>query len=101
MDSMMQQYAEVGAKIRLSELERERQHILKTFPNLNGATNGGGSEVNPPTVTATTATANQYPAPGARRTRTRERRTMSMAQRKAISKRMAAYWREKRKAART
>lgn len=88
MDATMKQYAEVGAGIRLRELESERQRILVMFPSLNG---NSSSEVHPPTVAADPV-ANQYPEPGVR-----ARKRMSQKQKQAISKRMRAYWREKRK----
>jgi hypothetical protein len=87
MDSMMKQYAEVGAKIRLSELDSERARILELFPSLSD-TNGNR---------------NQYPAPAEQWAqapvavrRARRARHMTEFQRQAVSKRMKAYWRKKR-----
>lgn len=63
-----------GAQQRLHEIQLESEAILKQFPQLNGK--------------AQTKVA--APAKAARR--------MSPASRKAISKRMKAYWRERRTA---
>ena len=66
--------AGVGAKARLEELDRERELILKTFPELCES----------PEATPTTS------APK------RRRRKMTAAQRKAVGLRMKAYWAAKR-----
>lgn len=65
--------AKVGAQARLEELERERELILKTFPDLSSS--------------SSTA-----PRPS-----TPKRRSLTPEQRKAIAERMKRYWKGRRK----
>jgi hypothetical protein len=66
--------ARAGAQARLEELEREREAILRSFPDLGRAT---------------------PVAPTPSRVR-RKRPKMSAAQRKAVGERMKKYWAAKR-----
>ena len=73
-------YARRGAEARIAELTAELNDIYKAFPDLRrGVTRS---------TKATTGA-------GARR---RKRKPMSAAQKAAVSKRMKAYWAERRKA---
>lgn len=71
--------ARMGAEARLSELDRERVDILRSFPDLARTKSG--------------KLAGSGEAPGFRR----RRRTMSAAGRKAVSRRMKKYWAARRK----
>ena len=73
-------YARRGAQARVAELTTELNEIYRAFPDLR---RGAGS----PTAATTGA--------GDRR---RRRKPMSAAQKAAVSKRMKAYWSERRKA---
>ncbi len=66
--------AKVGAQARLEELARERELILKAFPELGHLG---------PTTSA--------------RPKRRARRRMTANQRKAIGERMKKYWESRRK----
>jgi hypothetical protein len=113
----MERLAEIGAKVRLTELAQETALILRTFPNLNG-----GHAVNPvkelhtlkrqlrtrtPHVQKRTERAwspeqrEKFASTMAERSgRTEKTRsyTKSPAERKAISQRMKSYWRKRRAA---
>jgi hypothetical protein len=72
-------WAEVGARTRLQELDEEKASIYRVFPMLEPR-----------------ATGELAPVPEAPRTNGRAKRPpMTAAQRKAISKRMRKFWREK------
>jgi hypothetical protein len=73
--------ARAGAVARLTEIDQERQAILREFPDLRG-TRGAGA-------------ARSAQAPTAKGGRGR-RGAMSDAQRKAVSERMLKYWAERR-----
>ncbi len=73
----LKQFASVGARARLVELDRERTALLAMFPELRRGAAGAAST-------------------GARRRR--RRRGMSAAARRAVSRRMKRYWAERRKA---
>ena len=83
------QYAEVGAQVRLSELDKERRVILEMFPHLNGH-GPVAAKVHAPTVSHTTKR-----EPIIRR----RRKPMTQTQREAIRRRMKAYWKTKHQAA--
>jgi hypothetical protein len=74
--------ARLGAVARLTEIEQERQAILRQFPNLRGGGRGTGE-------------ATGQVAANGRRRRSRE---MSAARRKAVSERMRKYWAARREA---
>ena len=74
----LQQFARVGAQARLEVISQERESILRAFPDL-------GRTSAPRVVSADGA------AP-----RPRKRRRMSAAERKAVGKRMKAYWAKRR-----
>ena len=82
-ESALQQYALVGARVRLAELEIERRQIVEMFPILKDALNDNRKPTAMPT--------NVVPMK-----RTAKRKPMSVAQRQAIRKRMLAYWTAKR-----
>jgi hypothetical protein len=84
------QYAEVGAQVRLGELEQERQQIFRMFPRLNGNGNGSGVMAHPPSVVMSDVP-KVVAVP-------KRRKKMSTAQREAIRRRMFAYWKQKRQA---
>jgi hypothetical protein len=67
--------AHLGASARLHELEREREAIIRAFPDLRGAS----------------------PASAAPTQARRRAFRMSAAQRRAVSARMKKYWAERRK----
>jgi hypothetical protein len=73
----VRQYAEIGARIRLTELMPEADRIRRAFPGIG-------------TQLASTATQSDD---GARRGR---RSAMTVAARKAVSSRMKAYWAARR-----
>jgi hypothetical protein len=73
--------AKAGAAARLTEIDQERQALLRQFPDLRG------------TRTETSGSSGQSAATGGRR---RKRSTMSAAQRKAVSERMRKYWAARR-----
>lgn len=75
--------ARVGAQARLAEIDRERQSILRAFPDLSGGRRG--------------RPAKKRAAAGVRARRGR-RRAMSAAERRAVSVRMKKYWAGRRKA---
>lgn len=75
--------ARVGAQARLAELDRERQSIVRAFPDLSGGRRGRPSK------------AGAAAAGGRAR---RRQRTMSAAERRAVSIRMKKYWADRRKA---
>lgn len=75
----LRRLAQLGARARLDELERERAAILRMFPELG---RGGAAPASTPTA-----------APA------RRRRPLTPAERRAISERMKAYWAARRKAA--
>lgn len=78
----MRSWARLGAQQRLQQLERERQMILRAFPELGRSARGRQSA--------------DGRTSGGRR---RKRRRMSAAERKAISQRMKKLWAERRKQA--
>jgi hypothetical protein len=78
----VRQYAVMGARARLREIQAEMAKILAAFPQL-------GMEAGVPAVQA------QGAAP-TRKGRLPRKRTMSAAQRKAVSERMKRYWAERR-----
>lgn len=98
MKDLLTAYALVGATVRMRELDDERDRILAMFPALNGA----GHEIEAAPVTTEEPTLEHQPfvIPVGRETKTKSgtRAPMSLARRKAISKRMRSYWREKRQA---
>ena len=75
-NAQIHELARVGAQARLDAIESERQAILQAFPTL-------GSQ--------RAASRNGSPAPAGR-----TRRGMSPSQRKAVGKRMKAYWASRR-----
>ena len=77
--------AELGARARLSELERERASLLQLFPSLRRSVIQG-LHVEAVEVSGT---------PGRRR---RRRSHMSAEARRAVSARMKAYWANRRAA---
>jgi len=76
-DDQMRQFASLGAKIRLQELDEERSHILATFPELNARRSVVADKVE---------------------IKKRKRATMSAQARREVSVRMKKYWVERRKA---
>lgn len=76
------QMAERGAQTRLAELNAERDALLAAFPGIG---EGTGATVNHNTGTTTTTSRTA-----------RKQYTMSAAQKKAVSKRMRAYWAARR-----
>jgi len=76
MTSQLHEFARMGAKARLRTLQEEQQVILTMFPELrDGAAPAGHTS---------------SPAPRGRR------RRMSAAERKAVGRRMKAYWAKRR-----
>ena len=85
----LRRFAELGARLRLDELDHERQLILRTFPHLHVAA--------PPAAATATANGNGNGNGDIRRgiqteRGRKKRRKMSPAARKAVSKRMKKYW---------
>ena len=76
----LERFARIGAAARLAELEREREDLLRSFPDLRG-TKSRDAE-----VTSIIR-------------RRRKKIVMTAAQRKAVSERMKRYWAGRRKAA--
>ena len=76
-DDQMRQFASLGAKIRLQELDEERSHILATFPELNARRSVVADKVE---------------------LKKRMRATMSAQARREVSVRMKKYWAKRRKA---
>jgi hypothetical protein len=76
--SRLREFALVGARARLQELQREEGLIRQDFPELFRGP----------------ARRNDGAAPTQRR---RRRRPMSPAQKRAVSERMKKYWAERRK----
>jgi hypothetical protein len=74
--SQMQEFARMGAEARLKTLQEEQQAILRVFPELRDG-----------------AAPARRPSSPALRGR---RRRMSAAERKAVGKRMRAYWAKRR-----
>jgi hypothetical protein len=96
-DTMLK-YAEMGAQMRLTELDTERDRILALFPSLNG---GSPNWPDPPfrakaKAKATTATVT-IPT-SVTITGKRKGRKMPEAQRKAVGRRMKKFWAAKRRA---
>ena len=82
----LRRYARLGASARLADLERERQEILRAFPELrNERSPGTRALVEDPDRLAGGETGSR-----------RGRRSMSAAQRKAVSARMKRYWATRR-----
>ena len=75
-----------GALARLAEMHAEQAAILKAFPDLRSARRARVANTDDGTTVL----------PGGRGRR--RRRGMSTAQRKAVSRRMKAYWAKRRKA---
>lgn len=82
-NSLVRQLARERAADRLSEIDRERQTILKIFPGIKPS---AGTAIS---FTSTATTDDTQP--------TRRRRRMSAAARKAVSDRMKKYWASRRK----
>jgi hypothetical protein len=83
-DSDLRRFAEVGAEQKLRELTTECTRILKEFPSL-------GRVVAEPVVVPRSRPAKaELPTPPSRR------RRLTLAQRKAISQRVKAYWQNRR-----
>jgi hypothetical protein len=76
----MQQFVRFGAEARLQAISEEREAILSAFPNLGRSFTQSNASLDGAVLTV------------------RKRRTMSAAERRAVGKRMKAYW-AKRKAA--
>jgi hypothetical protein len=76
--SQMQEFARMGAEARLTAIQEEQQAILRVFPELRDGTGPDGRT--------------SAPAPRGRR------RRMSAAERRAVGKRMKAYWAARRAA---
>jgi hypothetical protein len=73
--SQMQEFARMGADARLTAIQEEQEVILRVFPELrDGAAPDGRT----------------FPA------HRRRRRSMSAAERKAVGRRMRAYWAKRR-----
>ena len=84
----IQQFARFGAEARLQAISQERDAILRTFPDLGRASAQANASLDgaaPGRRTASPAAASA-----------RRRRGMSAAQRKAVGKRMKAYWAKRR-----
>lgn len=102
MSSFLQQYAEVGAKIRLSEIESERKRILEMFPSLSDTNGNANQKVGLQFLTGTSSvgtvvsTSTPLPVPGKRPRIGFRGRKMTDAQRAQVSKRMRRYWAKKR-----
>jgi hypothetical protein len=77
--SEIKKLARLGAEVGLERLEKQREMLLKAFPDLN-------TEKVKLLRTRTGVKAR------------RKRRTMTLSQRKAVSVRMKRYWAQKRKA---
>ena len=80
----MQQFARFGAEARLQAISQERDAILQAFPDLGRASAQANASLDG------AAPARRASAPA------RKRRGMSAAQRKAVGKRMKAYWAKRR-----
>jgi hypothetical protein len=80
----MQQFARFGAEARLQAISDERDEILRAFPDFGRAS----AQANVSLDGAAPARRASAPA--------RKRRRMSAAERKAVGKRMKAYWAAKR-----
>jgi hypothetical protein len=78
-DTQMRAFAKIGAASRLEMLQDEVDSILRAFPELGRGSRGRS------------AVGTSAPSPRRRRTR-----TMSAAQKRAVSKRMRAYWAKRR-----
>jgi hypothetical protein len=71
----LQEFALAGAQARLHAISEERAAIVRMFPDLRSPVRAGsldGAAFTPPTA--------------------RKRRSMSTAERKAVGRRMKAYW---------
>jgi hypothetical protein len=79
-------YARMGAAVRLTAIDQERAAILRAFPDLRSRRHTFRSLVAPSPAARVSAKAR--PAQSTRR--------FTGAQRRAISKRMKAYWAERR-----
>ena len=79
----LHEFARAGAQARLHAIAEERAAIIRIFPDL-----GTGSR-----ATAGSLDGAAPAAPGVRK-----RRSMSAAQRRAVGKRMKAYWAKRRAA---
>ena len=77
MDTAHQEWALIGAKTRLAELEEERKRIFIAFPELRQSVHAR--------------------AAGVSKAGARGRRAMSAANRRKARERMLRYWQEQRK----
>jgi hypothetical protein len=80
----MQLFARFGAEARLQAISHERDEILRAFPDFGRAS----AQANVSLDGAAPARRASAPA--------RKRRRMSAAERKAVGKRMKAYWAKRR-----
>jgi hypothetical protein len=77
----LQEFALAGAKARLQAISEERAAIVRMFPDLRTHSTARAGSLDGAASTPPTA---------------RKRRGMSHAQRKAVGKRMKAYWAKRR-----
>jgi hypothetical protein len=85
-------YARIGAQVRLSELQSEIDAILAAYPDLRSA--GPAPQRSRPVRKSARAAEN-----AGQRRRRRKGRPMSAAKRREVSERMKKYWAQRRKAA--
>jgi hypothetical protein len=88
-------YAQIGARVRLAELQSEIDTIHAAFPELRDGASPARRRGRPSKQSQAAATAGDAPQ------RRRKRRGMSAAKRREVSERMKKYWAQRRKAAKS